>query len=213
MTDATAANLLAPDHTETGAADVPLDARTRTKRRRAVIAFVAVLAVVGGYLGLQQWIGNFHTVIAGELYRSAQLDAGDLAQHQKDYGIRTIINLRGPSDAAWYKDEVAESEALGIRHIDFKLSAGRELTDAQVDQLVALMETAEKPLLLHCRGGSDRSGIASAIYLAAIAKADEAAAERQLSIYYGHFPIPFFPAWAMDQTFERLETRFGYPGS
>lgn len=180
----------------------------------AALKTAAVLLLVGGlFLGVQQLVGNFHTVVPGQLYRSAQLDAGQIAEMQKTYGIKTIINLRGPSSARWYTQEVAEAERLGVNHIDFTLSAQRELTQQQVEELVALMRDAPKPILVHCKGGSDRSGIASALYIAAIAKGTEEAAERQLSLFYGHFPFPFFPAWAMDETFERVEPWLGFHGS
>ncbi|MBS7543406.1 dual specificity protein phosphatase family protein [Ancylobacter oerskovii] len=193
-----------------GAGAVP---RRRRLLRRALQAVGVIALLIGVYLGVEQLIGNFHTVVPGELYRSAQVDARELADLQKDYGIRTVINLRGASDKAWYRDEVAESDKLGLTHIDFGLSAGRELTQPQVEQLIALMRDAPKPILVHCRGGSDRSGIASALYVAAISKGGEAAAEWQLSLFYGHFPFPFAPAWAMDETFERIEPWLGFPNS
>lgn len=177
---------------------------------RSVLGF---LLLGGIYLGIEQLIGNFHTVVPGELYRAAQLDASQIAGVQKKFGIRTIINLRGESRGEWYKKEIEESQALGVHHIDFGLSASRELTQTQVEQLIALMRDAPKPILVHCRGGADRSGLASALYVAAIAKGGEEAAEAQLSPYYGHFPIPFTPSWAMDQTFERIEPWLGFPKS
>jgi len=189
--------------------------RSRLRRwGRRIGQTVLVLFALGAiYLGIEQLLGNFHTVVAGELYRAAQVDAEELADIQAKYGVRTVINLRGPSKASWYEKEVAESQKLGLNHLDFKLSAGRELTQKQVEDLIALMRDAPKPILVHCKGGADRSGIASALYVAAIAKQGEMAAEWQLSLFYGHFPFPFFPSWAMDQTFERIEPWLGFPDS
>lgn len=169
--------------------------------------------LIGVFLGIQQLIGNLHTVVPGQLYRSAQVDAEDLADIKATYGIKTVINLRGASNHPWYQAEIAESTRLGLNHIDFGLSAGRELTQPQVEQLIAIMREAPKPILVHCQGGSDRSGIAAALYVAAISKGGEEAAEWQLSLFYGHFPFPFAPAWAMDETFERIEPWLGFPNS
>ncbi|MBS7540410.1 phosphatase domain-containing protein [Ancylobacter lacus] len=187
--------------------------RAGLRLRLAGWKLLGVVLGCAAFLGLQQLMGNFHTVVPGELYRAAQVDARDIAAIKAKYGIATIINLRGFSSRPWHQIEVAESERLGIRHIDIPLSAGRELTDAQARDLIETMRTAPKPILVHCRGGSDRSGIASALYLAAISKQGERAAEGQLSIWYGHFSLPFAPAWAMDETFERLETWLGYHDS
>lgn len=191
----------------------PRPARLRLWLRRTVWTIAGFLLLGGAYLGIEQLLGNFHTVIDGELYRSAQIDAKDLDAIKADYGVKTVINLRGYQNTRWHEAEVAESERLGIKHVDFALSAGRELTQKQVEDLIAIMRDAPKPILVHCKGGSDRSGIASALYIAAIAKGSEEAAEWQLSLYYGHFPFPFFPAWAMDETFERVEPWLGYHGS
>ena len=193
------------------------DTRPAGRGRRlgvyAVRGFLALLLLCGIWMGVQQLIGNFHTVVAGEFYRAARFDASEIAGFQKDYGIRTIINLRGTGKSDWYKQEVAQSQALGINHLDFPLSASKELTQKEVEALIAMMRDAPKPILVHCRGGADRSGIAAALYLGAITKAGEYAAEWQLSPYYGHIPLPFAPAWAMDETWERIEPWLGFPNS
>lgn len=178
-----------------------------------LIVLVAFGVVCGLWMGGQQLIGNFHTVIPGELYRSAQFNPEKVEYFERQYGIKTIINLLGPSDLGWYKQEVEASAKAGIAHIDFKLSASRELTRDQITALIAIMRAAPKPILVHCKGGSDRSGLASALYLAAIAGASEQTAERQLSAYYGHISLPFAPAWAMDVTWEDVERMLGFGAS
>jgi protein tyrosine/serine phosphatase len=100
---------------------------------------------------------------------------------------------------------LAASQSLGIMHMDFRMKASREMTDAQAKELIELMRHAPKPLLVHCNAGADRSGLASALYVAAIAKGEEAAAERQLSLRYGHVPLWFRESAAMRHTLTRLE--------
>lgn len=169
---------------------------------------------VGGYLGALQLTGNFHQVVAGQLYRSAQPTAEDIAYYAKTYGIRTIINLRGDNNgSSWYDAEIAQAKTLGITHVDFGMSAHRELTQPEAATLIAILERAEKPVLIHCKAGADRSGLASALYVAAVAKLGEAAAEEQISIRYGHISLPVSAAYAMDRTFEALEPWLGFPSS
>lgn len=169
---------------------------------------------VGLYLGYLQLGTNFAPVIAGELYRSAQLDAPDIRDYAGTYGIRSIINLRGENTGSdWYDAEITEARSLGIAHFDFAMSAKRELTQAQAATLIAMMKDAPKPLLIHCQAGADRSGLAAALYLAAVAKQGEEAAEAQLSLYFGHISLPVTGAYAMDRTFEGLEPWLGYPNS
>ncbi|ERM02527.1 hypothetical protein Q644_16060 [Brucella intermedia 229E] len=94
------------------------------------------------------------------------------------------------------------------------MSSSKQLNPAQTRQLIALMQNAEKPVLIHCKSGSDRTGgLAAALYVAAIAKGSESKAERQLSIAYGHFGFPLSPTYAMEKTFEAIEAELGYTGS
>ncbi|HVK92354.1 MAG TPA: dual specificity protein phosphatase family protein [Mycoplana sp.] len=178
--------------------------------RAGVLAGVLLLST-GLYLAYLHVTGNFHEVIPGELYRSAQPSAAQLDDYVRRYGIKTVLNLRGPSDRDWYRQEIAESRRLGIRHVDFRMSAQRLLTTEQSAALIAIMRDAPKPILVHCQAGADRSGLASVIYLQQIAKVDEETAEWQLSLIYGHIGLPFLGAYAMDATWEGLEKLFGLP--
>ena len=101
---------------------------------------------------------------------------------------------------------MAESARLGLVHADFALSASREVTNVEAVQLIALMRTLPKPLLIHCQHGSDRTGLLAALYLAAIKGEDAETADQQLSLYYGHFAVPYLSAaYPMDESWDRLE--------
>jgi protein tyrosine/serine phosphatase len=182
---------------------------------RATIAVLATFLAAGGaFAGWLQFSGNVHEVIAGELYRSGRLGVAQFEDVVDRYGIRTVINLEGDKDdAEWYVREVAASDARGVAHVDLGWSAARELTDADVAEFLRVASESEKPLLIHCRAGADRTGLAVALYLAALDGSDEASAEWQLSFFYGHIGLPFTYAWAMNETFERLEPALGFPNS
>ena len=179
--------------------------------RRAGLGALAAVAALAGYLGYLHRSGNFHEVVAGELYRSAQVTGQDIADYRARYGIRSILNLRGVSREAWYGEEISEADRLGIVHADFAMSASRQLDGAGAADLIALMRSLPKPLLVHCRHGSDRTGLAMALYLAALSGASEAEAEGQLSLRFGHFAVPYLSdAWPMDESWEQLEPGLGY---
>ncbi|OIQ06769.1 MAG: protein tyrosine phosphatase [Rhodobacteraceae bacterium CG2_30_10_405] len=179
--------------------------------RALAVAAVLVLALVV-YLGGLHLTGNFHTVIAGELYRSAQLEPDQIEAHHASEGIASILNLRGPAPGKdWYDAEIATSARLGITHADFGMSARRILEPEKVQELIALMRRLPKPLLIHCQAGADRSGLASALYLAAIKGRPEAEPGAQISIRYGHFSIPnWSAAYPMDLTWQGLAPSLGY---
>ncbi|WP_081619923.1 tyrosine-protein phosphatase [Rhizobium sp. 2MFCol3.1] len=166
---------------------------------------------LGGYAGYLQLTGNFHTVVAGQFYRSAQPSPAQLERYIRDHGIKTVINLRGNAGyAKWWAEEVAVSERLGVKHVDFGMSASKILSTEKADQLVAIMRDAPKPILVHCLSGSDRTGLASVLYSAQVANIKEDVAERQLSFVFGHVGIPkLSAAYAMDETWSNLEKHYG----
>ncbi|MFB2552074.1 tyrosine-protein phosphatase [Ensifer soli] len=186
-----------------------------TRLRRTALWILAVLVFVPADHAVRLYSsGNFHTVVPGEVYRSAQLTPEALTAINKTYGIGTVLNLRGESRGApWYDRELEATRALGIDHVDFGMSANRKLSQAEAQALIAVMRAAKKPLLIHCKAGADRTGLAAALYLAAIDGAGEEAAEGQISINYGHISLPYVGAYAMDETFEDMEPALGFPDS
>lgn len=195
-------DVTAPDN----AAAVP---RQRLLLRRAiratgaaVLAVVIVAASYAGYCGVMIYEGNFHAVEPGVLYRSAQLDGPEIADFARQYGIKSVLNLRGAHHGqGWYDGEVTATHDLGIAHFDYPLSAKRVVTAAQVAALLDIVRHAPKPLLIHCQSGADRSGLVSALFEYAIAGTSAENADRQLSLLYGHFPYLTSRTGAMDKSF------------
>ncbi len=178
--------------------------------RRIGVGALGAILLLGAYADFLHLSGNFNPVVPGQVYRSAQPTPSALRDYAARYKIRSIINLRGDNTGkTWYDDEVRTAGELGIKHIDFGISARKELDRNEVQQLIALMRDAPKPLLIHCNAGADRSGLASALYLADIAQQSEEVAEGQLSFYFGHISLPFIKEFAMDRTFEAMEPWLG----
>lgn len=178
----------------------------------ALRALAATVSAVAGYFLLLTLTGNFHVIVPGEFYRSGQLTPSQMRAYVKDYGIRSIINLRGDnSGVPWYQSEIDAAKGLDVQHFDFRMSARHPLDQDRAEELIALMARAPKPVLVHCSFGADRSGLASALYLARIRHTNEEVAERQFSIYFGHLGFRFMPSFAMDYSFDALEPWLGYP--
>jgi len=168
------------------------------------LCLTLVILLFAAHAGVQQFLGNFHEVIPGELYRSGQPTAQALARYQKDHGVRTILNLRDEERGAWYQEEKRAAAALGIRLVDYPVSA-RGLDVAEAERLAMLMAGLPKPLLIHCEHGANRTGLASAIYLDAVAKRSDAVASRQLSPYYGHVPIKGLGRYALYKSYRDFQ--------
>ncbi len=174
---------------------------------RVLVTIGAGLALLLGHLVVLHFNGNFHAVVEGEVYRSGQVEGSELADYTEKVGLKSVLNLRGASPRSeWYREEIAESARLGLVHVDFALSASREVTDEEAAKLIALMRDLPKPLLIHCKHGSDRTGLLAALYLASVKRVDPETADDQLSLYFGHFSVPYLSAaYPMDESWERLE--------
>lgn len=182
--------------------------------RWGLAACGALAAAVGAYAATLVSTGNFHELVPSEAFRSAQPSQELILRLRREHGLATILNLRGASvGRPWYDDEAKAARAAGVQLISFRMSAATELTPDEVRRLIAIMRDAPKPILIHCRSGADRTGIASALYLAALKGADEERAEWQLSPLYGHVAFYGLPSFAMDRTWEATEPSLGFFGS
>lgn len=85
--------------------------------------------------------------------------------------------------------------------VDYAISARRPVTAAQMTEILAILQDAPKPVLVHCQSGSDRAGLVTALYLLSRGE-DPATAEQALSLWrYGHFPYLGNKTQAMDDSF------------
>jgi hypothetical protein len=133
-------------------------------------------------------LANTHTVIDGKVYRTAQLDGPELKRFIADKKIRTVINLRGTCpDTDWYLDECKATADADISQEDITLSAKRLPAPAEVRRVIEVLDGTDKPVVIHCQRGADRTGLVSAVAVLLLkenATLDEA--RRQLWPRYGH---------------------------
>ncbi|HTU94074.1 MAG TPA: tyrosine-protein phosphatase [Gemmataceae bacterium] len=133
---------------------------------------------------------NFHTVIPGQVYRSAQLSAAALERFIRDKHIRTVVNLRGCCDPeAWYLDEGRVTLRNDVSLEDLSFSAGRMPSSIILHQLLEIIDRSDYPILFHCHKGADRTGMASAVALLLRTDTPLEEARQQLGFRYGHLPL------------------------
>jgi protein tyrosine/serine phosphatase len=130
---------------------------------------------------------NFAVVSPGRLYRSNHPTPGRLAALVRRHGIRSVINLRGACGNG--SDALSREAAarLGLHFVDVPL---RSRAAPPREGLLALAEAFRSlpgPVLVHCKSGADRTGLAAGVFLLLQgARAREALA--QLAPRFGHLP-------------------------
>jgi protein tyrosine phosphatase (PTP) superfamily phosphohydrolase (DUF442 family) len=157
---------------------------------------------------------NFAAVAPGRLYRSNHPLPGPLRAAVARHGIRTVINLRGRREACG-ADALSRgtAAALNLVHHDAPLESRGAPHRDRLIRLIDLYRTSPEPILVHCKSGADRAGLASGVWLAANGAAPDVAAA-QLSWRFGHLRgartgilDAFFALWA---AFHRTRPEVGF---
>jgi protein tyrosine/serine phosphatase len=128
---------------------------------------------------------NFAAVVPGRLYRSNHPTPGRLARLARQYGLRTVINLRG--EARNGSDALSREAAdrLGLVFIDLALESRGVPQRERILRLIEIYRTMTEPALIHCKSGADRTGLAAGIFLLTEGGRPEEALA-QLSLRFGH---------------------------
>ena len=146
-----------------------------------------IFAVLAG-VGVWWWVTrpNFHVVLPARVYRSAQPTPEQLREYHDRYHIHTVVNLRGPwTGDKWYEDEHRAGDELGMKVIDINLINHQLPPLDELRRLIKVLDESPDPILLHCRSGADRTGLASAIArLLAGDSLDQC--RKEYSLWFGH---------------------------
>jgi len=133
----------------------------------AVMTAAPAVAVESGADRVYAELPNFHKV-DDNVYRGGQPASGGV-QRLKELGVRTIVNLRYERDLI--DSEAAEAEAAGLRYVNVPMVGLNRPTEGQVARILALIDDpVNRPVFIHCKAGSDRTGAMVACYRIARAR-------------------------------------------
>lgn len=127
---------------------------------------------------------NLHEFAPGA-WRANQPSPAQLARY-KARGIRTILNLRGAMQGSFYLLEEEACAQLDLSLVTCGLSARSLVHRVRLLELLDAFERIERPFLMHCKSGADRTGLAAALYLLHIEGAPVEVAARQLHWRFVH---------------------------
>lgn len=118
-----------------------------------------------------------------------------------EMGIRSILYLRGPARWSYL---LLEEEACAAQGITLHVAHLRARSVAPRDEMLALLDLfdrVETPVLMHCKSGADRAGLAAALWLLHVEGASLERARQELSFRYLH--LRRSPTGVLDYVLER----------
>ena len=146
------------------------------------------------------------------LYRSNHPSATRLRRF-KAAGGAVVLSLRGGQELAQNVLERDACEKIGLEFACLSMSASELPDRTTVLDLVEMFRNLQRPVLMHCKSGADRTGLASGIYLMAFKGVPPNLAARQLTWKHAHnrfskkgklreFFTMYQPAYESGQGFE-----------
>ena len=120
------------------------------------------------------------------MWRSNQPSPKQIEKAHNNFGIQTILNLRGPRETGDWQLEAEICNRLGIELINFRVRSRAAPEKEMLLKTPKLFSSIKYPALLHCKSGADRAGLMSALYVLIVMKKPAIVALRQLSFKYLH---------------------------
>lgn len=129
---------------------------------------------------------NLHAVIPGKVYRCNHPTPARLRQAVRKLGLRTLVNLRGHRQCG--SDALSRNAAqqIGIAHLDMAFESRGAPHRDRILRFAQMYGQLQFPMLMHCKSGADRAGLASALVIM-FEGGSAAQAMGELSWRYGHF--------------------------
>ncbi len=129
---------------------------------------------------------NFAAVLPGRVYRCNHPTPARLSELASRYRLRTVVNLRGHRRCGSDALSRQATRQLGLVHVDMAFESRGAPHRDRILRFAALYHGLAFPVLMHCKSGADRAGLASGLVL--LFEGGRAAdALRQLSWRFGHF--------------------------
>jgi len=140
---------------------------TRIKSRILPVVAVALAAIAPAFAGTPSrpaaWavavpatsVSNFYRV-EPDLYRSARPESDGFRELQ-GLGVKSILDVESPGD-----DVAAHGTPLKLFHVPMNAFGLRD--DLVLQALRIMADPANRPVLVHCQHGADRTGALVALY-------------------------------------------------
>ena len=145
---------------------------------------------------------NFAVVVPGQWYRASHPLPWRIGGWVRRIGLRTIVNLRGPRECGSDALSRATAARLGVNHVYMPFESRGAPHRDRILRFHEIWRTVETPVLMHCKSGADRAGLASGLVLM-FGGGTAADALGQLSLRFGH--VRRAPPGILDAFFLRYQ--------
>ncbi|MCX7375898.1 MAG: sulfur transferase domain-containing protein [Alphaproteobacteria bacterium] len=145
---------------------------------------------------------NFAVVVPGQWYRASHPLPWRIGGWVRRIGLRTIVNLRGPRECGSDALSRAATGRLGVNHVYMPFESRGAPHRDRILRFHEIWRTVETPVLMHCKSGADRAGLASGLVLM-FGGGTAADALGQLSLRFGH--VRGAPPGILDAFFLRYQ--------
>jgi protein tyrosine/serine phosphatase len=165
----------------------PTPVKSKSRKRLWIIGLSLIGALVGVWflLTIYVWF-NFHEVVPGQVYRSAQPSPAFLESVVKSTGVRSVIKLNSEKESDWSAAEGESAQRLGVEFFHIGIGVTELPNRHELIDLVRAVESAPRPLLIHCKTGADRTGLASVMARMVAGDTFDHAVAEQFKLRYLH---------------------------
>jgi hypothetical protein len=190
-----------------GNREAPLTGTLETGKRRTRALLLLALFLVGGvsvlpeiravatFLTAVGVSGNLREVLPQRLYRSSAVSAGLIKDAIFEHHIKTVLDLRTGRSVVLRPFEPFVTEG-GARYVHVPITTTHTPDSDSAAELRAAIVEAEPPLLVLCHSGSDRTGVAAALWLSLREGWSAERSAEQLSLEYGYVElVTLFREW------------------
>lgn len=129
---------------------------------------------------------NFREVVPGKVYRCNHPTPARLKWAMRRYRLRTLVNLRGHRQCGSDALSRSTAQAIGLAHVDMAFESRGAPHKDRILRFAQLYKQIDFPMLMHCKSGADRAGLASGLVIL-FEGGSAARALKELSWRFGHF--------------------------
>jgi protein tyrosine phosphatase (PTP) superfamily phosphohydrolase (DUF442 family) len=153
-----------------------------TTTRDRLHAWLNMLFVDHGIVRLSYL--NLHRIAEG-VWRAGQPTPGQIRAFARRGG-RSVVSLRAGRGFGSLPLELEACRDTGLTFHNLIIRSRTLPSRDELRTVARFFESMQRPVMLHCKSGADRSGFASALYLMLAENRPAAEARKQLALKYGH---------------------------